>query len=123
MARINNRLPSNPLLRIEPFKGMNLSVTPTQIDQNQSPDMLNMNIDERGALNKRTGYERVYAKNLGEGPISGMHYFQKPDGTGTILFVHNGKLYETTGIPSLANNTRLATWEDDDLSQTWEGEL
>lgn len=124
MASISRRAISNPpLLRIEPFKGMNLSVTPTQIDQSQSPDMLNMNIDERGALNKRTGYERVYAQSLGDGPITGLFHYNNPDGTDTILFTHNGKLYKTEGIPNLATNSRLATWEDDDLSQTWEGEI
>lgn len=120
MANIPNNIRSNPLLRLEPFKGMNLSVTPTQIDNSQSPDMLNMNIDERGALNKRAGYERVYAKNLGEGQINGLFHYRKPDGDEQILYTHNAKLYGTTGIPSLANNTRLAKWEDDDLLSTWE---
>lgn len=115
-----------PLLRIEPFKGMNLSVTPTQIDQSQSPDMLNMNIDERGSLNKRTGYERVYVKSLGVGKINGLFQYNQPDGTETMLFAHGGKLYKSEGIPTLANNARLRKWNDYDLSKTWtewEGEL
>lgn len=123
MATLNPRpSPQPPLLRIEPFKGMNLSVTPTQIDNSQSPDMLNMNIDERGALNKRTGYERVYVQPVGEGKINGMFHFNRPDGTESILFTHANKLYESTGIPSLETNSRLQTWEDDDLSSTWEGD-
>jgi hypothetical protein len=73
MAQLQMRsTPEPPLLRIEPFKGMNLSVTPTQIDNSQSPDMLNVNIDERGALNKRTGYERVFPTSLGAGAINGL---------------------------------------------------
>jgi hypothetical protein len=112
-----------PLLRIEPFKGINLAVTPTQIDNSQSPDMLNVHTDERGSLNKRTGYERVYYKSLGEGNINGLFHYNKPDGSETILFSHQNKLYETVGIPNLANNSRLQTWEDDDLYATWEGDL
>ncbi len=122
MASIGSRQADPPLLRVEPFKGMNTSVTPTQIDQSQSPDMLNMNIDERGSLNKRTGYERVFFKSLGEGPITGMYPFVKPDGSETLLFVHNGKLYKSDGIPRLDTNSRLTTWDDDDLTLTWEGD-
>ena len=39
--------PEPPLLRIDPFKGLNTSVTPTQIDDHQSPDMLNVNLDDQ----------------------------------------------------------------------------
>lgn len=86
-----------PLLRIEPFKGINLSVTPTQIDQHQSPDMLNMHIDSRGSLNKRTGYERVFATSLGAGKINGMFLFRKKDGTSKFIIAHGTKLYTQTG--------------------------
>ena len=122
MAQIPlRRVAEPPLLRIEPFKGMNLSATPTQIDQSQSPDMLNMNIDERGALNKRTGYERVYVKSLGEGKITGLFKYRKPDGEEVMLYSHQKKLYETVGIPTLETNTRPQTWEDDNLDASWEG--
>lgn len=88
-----NQRPDPPLLRIEPFKGINLSVTPTQIDQHQSSDMLNMHIDSRGSLNKRTGYERVFAISLGVGAINGMYLFRKKDGTSKFIIAHGTKLY------------------------------
>lgn len=93
MAQFNiNIPPPPPLLRVEPFKGINLSVTPTQIDDNQASDILNMNIDERGALNKRTGFTRVFQESLGPGSINGMHLFRK--GTKQIyLIAHGTKLY------------------------------
>lgn len=81
-----------PLLRIEPFKGINLSVTPTQIDDHQSPDMLNVNIDERGALNKRTGYQRVFPTSLGTGQVNGLFMFNN-----TLLLAWGTKLYTQTG--------------------------
>lgn len=86
-----------PLLRIEPFKGMNLSDTPTQIDQSQSPDMLNVNIDERGALNKRTGYTRVFPTSLGAGAINGVYEYQKINGTVMFLLAHGANLYTQSG--------------------------
>jgi len=124
MAQMNAAGASNPpLLRIDQFKGVNLSVTPTQIDQSQASDLLNMNIDERGALNKRTGYERVYVQSLGPGKINGLFHYRKPDGSEMLLFAHGNKLYGTKGIPTLANNSRPQTWEDDDLYAVWEGDL
>jgi hypothetical protein len=104
--------PEPPILRIEPFKGINLAVTPTQIDQAQSPDMLNMNIDERGSLNKRTGYQKVFPRVIGEGQINGIFLFRKTDGSEKFLVAHGEKLYSTTEVD--------ATWEDDELEQTWE---
>lgn len=97
MAQFNINIPQPPpLLRIEPFKGMNLSVTPTQIDQSQASDMLNMNIDERGALNKRTGYERVFPTSLGVGAINGLYEYRRTNGTVIFLLAHSTKLYNQT---------------------------
>lgn len=108
---LTNAAQNSPILRIEPFKGMNLSVTPTQIDQSQSPDMLNFNVDERGALNKRTGYERVFPTSLGVGSINGLHEYRRTNGTVLFLLAHGTKLYTQTGnaqpvliYTGLANN-------------------
>jgi hypothetical protein len=93
--------PNPPLLSVEPFKGINVSTTPTQIDKSQSPDMLNMNIDTRGSLNKRTGYTRIFETNLGAGKINGLFEFKKADGTKEILFAHGDKLYRLDDLNEL----------------------
>lgn len=94
MIQFNSSPAQEPsLLRMEPFRGMNLSVTPTQIDQSQSPEMVNFNIDERGALNKRTGYERLFQTSLGDGEINGLYEYKKTDGTSFFLIAHGTKLY------------------------------
>jgi hypothetical protein len=102
-----------PPLRIEPFKGVNLAVTATQIDQSQSPDMLNMHIDERGALNKRTGYQRLY-DSLGDGPINGLFMFRKADGTEKFLISHGGKLFREGTI-----TIETPFWKDENLNESW----
>lgn len=84
-----------PLLRLEPFKGMDVSGI--QIDNHHSPDMLNMNINEKGALNKRTGYSRIFPTSLGLGRINGMYEFIKSDGTTIFLLAHGTKLYTQSG--------------------------
>lgn len=86
-----------PLLKISPFKGMNLSVSPTEIDPTQSPDMLNFFLDKDGALTKRTGYERVFTDSLGAGPINGLYEYRKTDGTVFFLLAHGTKLYTQSG--------------------------
>lgn len=122
MARIPMRAnPQPPLLRVEPFKGMNTSVTPTQIDQSQSPDMLNINIDERGALNKRTGYKRII-NSVGTGSINGMFLYKKPTGEQEFLFAHGATLYATSSLPN-SGIVRDTVWSDDNLELTWEGVL
>lgn len=107
-----------PLFQLEPFRGMNVSGSPTQISQNESPDMLNMNVDLHGALNKRTGYERVM--NLGTGAIKGMYLYRKSNGQEIFLVAHGGKLYNS-GIPQ--KGPGLTIWNSDDLTQTWESEV
>lgn len=98
MAYLNPKpVAEPPLLRIAPFKGINLSVGETQIDPLQSPDMLNMIVDESGSLKKRTGYERVYANSLGPGSINGLHVYRKLDGTTVLLLAHGTKLYTQSG--------------------------
>ncbi|MET3699515.1 hypothetical protein SAMN05877753_111153 [Bacillus oleivorans] len=88
-----NPPPNPPNLRIGPFGGIDLSTNEAQINQNNSPDMLNFSIDERGSLNKRTGYERVFQRSLGPGKINGIFEYRKEDGTKELLIAHGGKLY------------------------------
>jgi hypothetical protein len=118
MAQMRVTTKSPPLIRLEPFRGINVSGSPTEISQNQSPDMLNFNLNEGGALNKRTGYERVV--NMGTGPIKGMFLYRKSNGDEIFLLAHGGKLYQS-GIPEVGVN--FATWEEEDLTQTWESEV
>jgi hypothetical protein len=83
-----------PLFRINEFKGLNISGSPSQIDNNQSPDMLNMSLDERGAINKRTGYEKVLETSFGSGKINGMFLYKKtPTSNEELLVAHGTKLY------------------------------
>jgi hypothetical protein len=97
MAQMSFNSPTPSLLRLEPFRGIDVSGTSTQIDDHQSPDMLNMNIDERGSLNKRTGYERVYSDSLGPGKINGIYEYKKSNGTTEFLIAHTTKLYKQSG--------------------------
>jgi hypothetical protein len=96
MAQMQMNAPKPlPLLRLEPFKGMDVSGI--QIDNHHSTDMLNFNINEKGALNKRTGYSRIFPTSLGVGKINGMYEFVKGDGTSVFLIAWGTVLYTQVG--------------------------
>lgn len=97
MARINGTVKSPPLFRLEPFRGINVSGSPTEISQNQSPDMLNFNLDQNGSLNKRTGYSRVFPTSLGSGKINGLYEFKKSDGSSIFLIAWGTQLFTQSG--------------------------
>lgn len=97
MAQLTAGTQSSSLMRIGPFAGIDLSTNQAQINENNSPDMLNFNIDERGSLNKRTGFERVFPTSLGPGPINGAYEYRKTDGTLYFLLAHGTKLYTQSG--------------------------
>lgn len=100
MKAVHYNVPSPPpeqLLSINNFAGINLQVTPTQIADNESPDMLNMFITDSGRLEKRTGYDKVF-NSLGTGNINGMYEYQ-----GIFLFAFGTKLYylNSSSVPTL----------------------
>lgn len=82
----------------EPFRltridgGICLKYEQSQIRDNQSPDMLNLNADDRGSLTKRYGQDYIN-ETLGEGAINGYFDYRKADGTITTLLTHSDKLY------------------------------
>jgi hypothetical protein len=89
---------SNPEFRLGAnervkFAGYNNRDIETQIRDNQSPYMLNMNADDRGALTKRKGQEYKFT-SLGTGTINGAY---EKDFKGKVVFVHSGKLYTQSG--------------------------
>lgn len=119
------KLPQNKLIKIDNFKGINQSADYTQIDIRESPDMLNMELDNRGALNKRKGYKRIF-ESLGAGNINGQYIFNKKDGTLIELFAFNDKLYKLDGnVPTVIytglNNNRVRFFTMNDLCYILDG--
>lgn len=102
------------MLRLEPFQGMDVSGVSTQINDHESPDMENMWIDERGSLNKRTGYSRVFPTSLGTGKINGLYEYKQSNGNsifliawGTQLFTQLGNAQPTSIYTGLQNQNIL----------------
>jgi hypothetical protein len=95
--------------KLQPFEGLDVEGSATQINDHESPDMLNMYSDERGSLNKRMGFHKTYATTLGPGGILGMFIYEKSDGTvyplmawGSDLYVQQGSAQPTSIFHGLA---------------------
>lgn len=91
MAVQTFKVPASPqelLLSINNFQGINMAATPTQIADNESPDMLNFKLSNAGRLVKRTGYDKCF-NSLGVGNINGMTEYK-----GLFLFAFKDKLYK-----------------------------
>lgn len=86
--RVSGSPPATKQLSINNFGGLSISVTPTQIGNSQSPDMLNMILDDKGSLDKRNGFQK-YIETTGAEEIKGLWLYK-----GNVLFVKNQKLFK-----------------------------
>lgn len=75
--------------------GMNTMAMPDQIAENETPDVMNMEL-RSGKWAKRCGY--VVSKSVNYAPIQAMHEFAVEGGTPKLMVVAGGKLliYEQT---------------------------
>lgn len=74
------------------YGGMNTSVKPDQIAENETPDTKNMEL-RNGIWCKRYGFG-IYAKFPSSKPIRGMTCFNKSSGNTVLLVITDGKIFE-----------------------------
>lgn len=74
---------------ISRFQGMNLNPDITQLQTGESPDMLNMVLDQDGTPDKRPGFIKAFTPLVETGGIKGLFHHE-----GDILFVQGTKLYK-----------------------------
>jgi hypothetical protein len=73
-------------LAIDKFKGINISVNNTQIEDNETPEMLNMLSDDKGALDSRKGWLTLFDAIPDNTKIQSIFEYKKATGT-QYLFV------------------------------------
>lgn len=130
--------PQRKNFRIQKFKGINKSVTPSQIDDSQSPDMLNFMLDSEYALDKRPGYfslfegllgadtwedgqwdTALWEDGIGNNPIKNLFAYRKLDGNIERLLFHGGTIYKWTDsdyteVHSGIEDTNIVSWQVND---------
>lgn len=94
-------------LKLEDFSGgWNPRDAPSQVADNESPDMLNMTLDERGGVVKRLGYSKYNSSQLGSDAIENIFYWQ----TGRYLIAQQGTtLYYSDGGGTWTTTTKSFT--------------
>jgi hypothetical protein len=84
-----------------------LKYVESQLNDNQSPYMQNVNADDRGTLTKRPGQAYVYATSLGAGGINGAYNRLYKDlkvfAWGTGLYTQDGDAQPVSIMPGLTN--------------------
>jgi hypothetical protein len=122
-----SRPPTEIVDEIKYFKGLKISVNNTQIDKENSPDMLNLMFDDRGTLNKRPGKINLFV-NLNGAATTLLSTYKKS--TGDIhVFIHGTKFYKildlTAGTYELEydgiSGTRIRGITYNDLFYFWDG--
>ena len=78
---------------INSFLGIVTSTSNSRIDERQSPDMLNLVLDDKLVLDKRFGYSKIFENSIGEGGIKGLMLYRKSTGN-IFVIAHGTKLYK-----------------------------
>lgn len=65
--------PQVQTIEISQFTGANLNIDVTQIAETESPDMLNITLDNDGTPDKRTGFETLFTT---DGRVNGLFYYK-----------------------------------------------
>lgn len=73
--------------------GMNDKVSPLLLENNEAAAIQNMNMLEKGTLQKRHGYTKRFASTFAAGPVRGLTNYRKENGTSRLVFGADGKLF------------------------------
>ena len=104
--------PARNVLTIDEFLGVDFTNSPANIDDNKSPNAVNMIRDVPGKVRKRQGYELIQTFTDENKEINGYHY-RRGDETplihvGTTIYKGETALYTT------ANNAISHSWQFND---------
>lgn len=120
-------IPPNPpsnIVSLRNYKGLNVLNSMTEIDDEESPQLLNVIVNDFGRFETRRGYNRYFPTSLGNGAVHGLYNYIKADGTSILLMVWNTTLYKVnpgaapTAIPTphgLDANNRVRFFTMNDL--------
>lgn len=112
------------VLRTDDFTGgLNLRADPFQLAANESPDMLNVDVDPRGGVFQRGGSSRFNASAIGSianGSFTPKKLFGWQRGTPQLFVAANGTIYYGTST-SFTSTTVAYTATDGPTFATWTG--
>lgn len=103
--------PVQPLNLSDFTGGLNLRADAFQLKNNESPDMLNVDVDPRGGVRSRKGWERWNATAVSTWHPQRLHVWEQPDGTRMVLAANNGKIVHGAAgtLTNLMNDDTVST--------------
>lgn len=112
------------ILRTDDFTGgLNLRADPFQLAENESPDMLNVDVDPRGGVFQRGGAQRLNTTAIGsiaDGSFAPRKIFGWQTATPTLLVAANGVVYSATAT-TFTSTTIAYTAADGASMAPWSG--
>lgn len=78
--------------------GKNSAFASSLLRDDQLEEILNGDLTETGAIQKRAGYERVLPRSLGQGGITGLYEYRPEAAERQLLAVWNGALYTSSDL-------------------------
>ena len=112
------------VLRTDDFTGgLNLRADPFQLSDNESPDLLNVDIDPKGGFSMRYGFDRLHTTAIGaiaNGSFLPRKIFHWATPTPQLLVAANGKVFFSTGS-TFPDTTITTTWADGASFAPWSG--
>lgn len=77
--------------------GLNDKVAPELVDDKEVVAIQNLNMLEKGTLQKRHGYTRRFASTFGSGPVRGLYNYRKENGLSRLVWGCDGKVMSDQG--------------------------
>lgn len=118
---VNFKIPASPAVQVyenDTFLGVDFTTDIGNVDDNKSPDAVNMIRSIPGKVRKRMGYKRVAGNNAAYREVYGAHYYSYENvwllHIGNSLYIFNGgaeKYWVDAPEPSVTNH--IVKTEDD----------
>lgn len=112
------------VLRTDDFTGgLNLRADPFQLGENESPDLLNVDIDPRGGFSSRGAFTRINTSAIGSiaaGSFTAEKLYSWQTGTPQLMVAANGKVFYSTG-GNFTDTTIATTFADGASFAPWSG--
>jgi len=79
--------------------GLNTTSGPLGLQENESPDLQNVDFDKFGSVLKRNGYTALTTSTIAANKeVTGLYWFELADGTREIVIICNSTIYKQDGL-------------------------
>lgn len=103
--------------------GLNTTSNNYFLEDNETPDCLNVTYTQQGAIVKREGYEAILDTELGDQAVNGLYIFHEKDGTRHMLASSGNTLYEINTNNGTSTELKTGITEADTFFTTLDNKV